>query len=385
MKYNKYIFKGFIIMGTLACIVNINSMVFATSINDVPKAQKNISKKCHIEICITDNTAGEFKDEIQVTLLNADASNAYDYIVTPENYRSNIRINGDIEQDSYSIAISYPHKDSYIIRDQSGNEISQFIADTDKQSLNWVIESKEMVVGKNNSNPEDIWNKFLNRALEIETNPEYKGILKYYSDLEKLLTQQYIKVYKDATVDDYLKLSITERFLYHTTYILPVEATTYGQYNLYLESWDKFNNYVIGGTNSVIKRYGGQEFLDEYQEVMKWQYDYFIENSAFYNFITGEDSLGRKIEGIQLEENNKLIKEKTNSVLSENNIVNNKDDNSNKEDSVNDDEQSNNGIWSEFFKRCKSNILSIMILVILIIVVVGVGAYKRYKAIQDEE
>ncbi len=365
MKNNKCLVRKCIIFGILVCIININSIVFATS------------KKCNVEICITDKTGGQFSDEVKVTLLNIDGSNAYDYTILPENYRSSISINEVIQQDNYMIAISYPNKDSYTITEQSGNEITQFVADTDKETINWIIQSNELVEIKSNSEYKEIWNKFLNRALEIETNSEYKGILKYYSDLEKVFSEQYIKIYKDATVDDYLNLSTAEQFLYHTTYILPVRATTYGQYDLYLESWDKFNTYVIGGTNSVIECFGGQAFLDEYQAVMKWQYDYFTENSAFYNFMTGEDSHGRKIDYAEFEENNSLI--------DDSNTVNKQDDNSNKEDSVNDEEKNDDGIWNEFLKNCKSNIMSIAILIILSIIVMAVSAYKRYKSIQDEE
>ncbi len=127
----------------------------------------------------------------------------------------------------------------------------------------------------------------------------------------------------------------------------------------------------------MIERFGGQAFLDEYQAVMKWQYEYFTENSAFYNFMTGEDSYGRKIDYAEFKENNSLI--------NDSNTINKQDDYSNKEDSVNDEEKNNDGVWNEFFKNCKNNIISISILIILSIIVITVSAYKRYKSIQDEE
>lgn len=167
-------------------------------------------------------------------------------------------------------------------------------------------------------------------------------------------------------------MTLFEQFLWTSTYLLPVGSITSSSYETYCGSIDKWNAHSVDMPYRWLTTYGTQEMADAYRALMEWDYNYFIENGAVMNFITGKTSL----------ENKDL------NIVSKDNPNGNGGDPSQEEiDKIRDEimGEEDKSIEGNAKNFIKDNMVIIVLLLILIGVTVGVIIYCKRKATHDDK
>lgn len=393
----------------MLCVANMNITAFATEISTSPTSN-GIVGDCHLTFSLTDKTNGIFIDEISITLLNIDTNVEYNYTMTSADYLFGITVSGNVKQGNYSIALSYASKEQFIVQNMDGTDISFFTADSNEHTFNWVVFDKnnnknemetsngsaelqpqeeeiqgisseesasQFITKTDNTDADSVWNNFINNVSVLETDNKYVSIMEYYDNTKENFARNYVKVNQNKTEDDYLNMTPFERFLCYSTYVEPVMATTYSDYDTYFGTIDKWNSNVVGNTYNLLKNQKATEQAEAYKTLMEWQYNYFKENGAIYNFMTGKTSI---------EENSNL------ETVSPDSANGNNGDPTDKEiqSLIEKENQSikaekEHGIWSDTLNLIKNNVVTIVILFILIGVAIGIMVYHKRKAIDRDE
>lgn len=385
----------FTLILVLVCTLSIGMTAFAT---EAQATEINGAADCRLTFKLTDKTNGIFIDEIKITLLNLDTNVEYSYSMSSADYLFGITVGGNVKQGNYSIALSYPSKGQFVINNADGTEIKQFTANSADYTFDWVVASSESgssntgktsgtsdnatttqtsetannyVASTSNADADKAWNTFMKSVADIETNSKYSAILNLYKNSSAVYAKDYAKVCS-GKADDYLKYSTFEQFLWYSTYVVPLMATQYSDYETYFESVDKWNANVVGNTYSLLKNQGATDQAEAYKTLMEWQYNYFIKNGAMYNFITGKTS----IEDNSSLESVKPDTESGNGDPTDEEIQKLLDEENGTKDA---------GIWGNFIQLVKDNAITLTILIILVGVTIGVVVYRKRKAIDDDK
>lgn len=136
----------------------------------------------------------------------------------------------------------------------------------------------------------ELWSDFLESVSVIETDNKYAPVLKVYKDTADFRAGYYEKVTGNSK-SEYLDMSTFEQFLWYSTYIFPVNATTASGYETYFGSLAKWNSNVAGNDYNLLKNQGATEQAQAYRTLMEWQYNFFLQTGSMYNFITEKTSV----------------------------------------------------------------------------------------------
>jgi len=143
----------------------------------------------------------------------------------------------------------------------------------------------------------EVYGQFYNAVKHIENNPQWERFYKFYGTLyEDRHADRYV-AYTGGTREEWLSKSPFERFIWYETYLHFMHIIYQGNYNFYFGSENNFLNNVCNIMTSALRSYGGMDApeIEAYKEMMLWQYNYFLENGAVYNFITEQNSLEIKL------------------------------------------------------------------------------------------
>lgn len=404
----KFLKKAMAVMLAIACLVNINIAGLAAE-----ETGNGVWPDCRLKFVLTDMTNGSFGDEIAITLLNQETYLEYNYTMGSIDYLLGVSVGGNVKQGQYSIALSYPSKDRFTIRNIDGTVIDTFNADSAEYTFEWEVvgegEASTAPAQLNSDQPQpeetmqddaagdtfsaktgigeadELWNNFLNLVAEIETNEEHSEIL----EIVDSGVEFYSGYYEEATgrsKDEYAAMTSFERFLWYSTYIMPVIAITSSSYNTYLSSVTKWNTRSVGTPYRMLKSYGTIEMAEAYRELMEWDYYYFMENGAVMNFMTGKTSLENDelevLDASEADGNGDPTQEEIESLLREEFGGGFEAE---LEAELGEREEADRGIWGNTIALIKDNALTIIILLILAGATVGVIVYRKRKAIDDEK
>ena len=398
---NKLTRRILILIVVVICVLGTSTTAFATAVTKNKKKNKKVDD-CRLTFTLTDKTNGIFIDEITITLFNQDTNLEYNYNMTSADYLFGINVGGNVKQGSiYNIALNYASKGQFIIKNADGTDITNFLADSDAHSFDWVVTSadtnatstqtnlnsdeqtskaSEYVADTDNADADAAFNTFMESASKMENNSKFDMLFSFYTSTEDECAKRYAE-YCGKTEEEYKAFTPFEQFLWYELYVVPVMHTTFNDYDTYFENIDKWHSYVTSTTYGLLSRCG-QEQADAYQTLMDWQYNYFIETGTMYNFITGKSSIEENKELEVLE----TVTETTNSNLIDNNTTDG--DPTEKEiQSLIDEENKDKdtGIWSEFIKKVKENAITITILLVLVGTLIGVIIYRKRKAIDGDK
>jgi len=361
--------KFMMIFLTFVLCMGIAMTTYATETKEDP-ITGNGTVYCELSFYLTDDTGGDFKDDIEVTLTDIAVEKTYDYTLTKENsYGSkDIPKLSVLANTTYEVAIKSDNKE-YTIVNKDGSEIEKFAATEDGHDLYWKIvekeaikesEMKELIIDSGNKEADVAFEKFYEAIKGIENNPDWENFFVKYQLYENMEAEAYVNVV-GGTEDEWKAKTLFERFVYYESYVRIAEYMSFGNYERYFSSEDNFYANAISSSYIHIKRYGEVE-AEAYKTLMMWQYNYIQENGSPFNFITGLSYL----ESASVPETEKI---QTNSM--DDTDISDEDF----EKIVQEEEET--GIWSELFKILKNNIFSIVIGLVLIAVVVGMIIYRK--------
>jgi len=369
-------------------VITMSMTAFATEVH--PPSNAEIGD-CRLTFSVVDKTNGICVDEITVTLMNLETTVEYNYTVSSVDYLFGLTVGGNVKQGKYNIAINFPSKGTFAVKNADGTAITSLTADSTEHTFNWIIVSdddnqqggaanntagsavSDFGQGTGNEEADALWQTFLETVAPIETDSKYASILKIVNNTAQVQSTYYENATGNSK-DEYLEMSNFEQFLWYSTYILPVNAITASDYDTYCGSVAKWNSNAVGIPYNWFNTYGTSEMADAYRALMEWDYHYFTSHGAVYNFITGKSSIensdldvlspddadGNDGEPTQ-EEIDDLIKEETEST------------------------DTNKGIWSNTTKLIKDNIVTLVILLVLVGATIGVIVYRKRKTIDDDK
>ena len=382
-----FIKRSLTFMLTVLCLASMSMTAFATEVKP--------TGDCRLTFSVTDKTNGIFIDEITITLMNLSTNVEYNYTVTSLDYLFGTTVDGSVKQGEYNIALNYPSKGQFAVQNADGTAITSFSANNNAHTFDWVVVSNEgedaakpqtnssetkaneFIAKTDNAEADEAWNTFMDSVSVLETDDKYAAILKFYETTKDVYARNYEKVVASGKAEDYLNMTSFEKFVWYTTYVTPVMATTYSDYDTYFGTVDKWNSNVVGEAFNLLKNQKATEQAEAYKTLMEWQYNYFKENASIYNFMTGQSSK---------EENSTLETVSPDSANGNDGDPTDEEIQSliDEENKSNKDAEKEKGIWSDTADLIKGNAFTIAILLILVGATIGVIIYRKRKTIDDD-
>lgn len=178
-------------------------------------------------------------------------------------------------------------------------------------------ENNDSVESVENLSADEAFQQFLDSVSFIENDDiwnakgtGYLGIL--FSDDARDMAEDFVKVVKNSTEEDYFNMSQYERFIYYESYVRIQKYINLGNWERYFSSKEAFNQRI---TSPVVKIMDSTEHnatgsdshkvSDAYLKLMDWQYNYVQEHKAAFDFITGKDYIESGGEKADLEQEKK--------------------------------------------------------------------------------
>ncbi|BAL01895.1 hypothetical protein OBV_p-00400 (plasmid) [Oscillibacter valericigenes Sjm18-20] len=247
-------------------------------------------------------------------------------------------------------------------------ETTIFAAETTEQSKSTNVSSTSTDVPAN-ADASEVYNTYMETAKAMENNSDFDTVFDFYKSMETEYAKRYVK-YCKGTEEEWKSKSRFEQFLWYELYINPIMCTQLENgYNTYFKSVDVYHSNVTNTMYSMLSRID-QTQADAFRTITDWQYNYFTQNGAVYNFVTGKTSL---------DENNELQK------VTESEDTSSADPTQSEINDLVEQENGNKGVWSNTVIAIKNNALTIFILIVLVGALVTVIVRRKRKAIDDTD
>lgn len=402
-KKNKFLTRVAALALALFCLMNMGVTAFAVEVEEL--------EDCLLSFSLTDKTGGRFVDDVSVTLLEPYTCMEFTCTLTSGDYLFGRPVTGNAKQGEYSIALSYVSKGDVMIQNADGTPITSVVLDGSKHNFEWVailgnepsaeqpqgeaqVAREDFHVETGNEEADALWNAFVDVMTPIKTDEKYASILKVTEKTSKPTAKYYEKVTGNSA-EEYLGMEPFERFLWYSTYIVPVQAISSGDYQYNCGSLSDWRSHGIVAPLSLIEGFGNAEMLEAYDKLMEWDYNYFLENGAVYNFMTGKssseehsivdvtpsakpDTVEKPSDGLTEAEKQEVLGSLTAEEKEE--IMDAMKDEGSSTETFEKD-----GIWDGTKALIKDKMFTFVILFVLVGATIGVVAYRKSKNIDDEK
>ena len=382
----KKIFKRMTIF--LCAVASVFSLaVSASALSDLHEYtlfEEEEVKYSQLTVYLHDQTGGAFQDAINVSVAGWKPQYGYTFHLA-EGERL---INAEVVQGGYNLAINFVSKGEYLILHADGSKISSWKIEDDTFVEHWFIvpasAEGEAVTGEAESVDADLnisaeqyaeakalWVDFLQKTTPLKEKEE-NGEAETSTVLREVEFYDYIASYYAGVTgrdrEEYLNMSLYERYLWWCTYIYPQKCYR-SEYDL-----SEWNSYTIEGMYSSLKYYEkSNEMAEAYKKLMEWQYYYVREHGEFFSFV---DVFGLDAEIDVTEETTATSAEASEETTAE--ITTAAPDITEVTEATTEAETS---IWDGFFNALKDNIFSICLGVVLVIAIIIFIVYTKKKNI----
>ncbi|MCL2321815.1 MAG: hypothetical protein FWC47_06890 [Oscillospiraceae bacterium] len=356
----------------------------------------------YLSFNVTDKTNGEYIDDIKVVLKDIAAGNTYEIVLGKDIDYTNIT--SVLANTTYKITLEYPHSNEFIVCNSDGTVIDKFGATVDGYVFDWIVKSisdtqantTAKITEVSNSKADDstvkdgetLFKEFCGLMEKTESDTHWSNFYSVYDVYKYTESKQYATVCKGDT-SDWLKLSDFDKSIWYETYIRLCNCIELSDYDYFFGSDGNFLNNTINNTYHNLTLFGDGSQAEAYKSLMLWQYNYFLINAKFYDFVTNlnyiqinKDSTSKKVISQNQEQVNVTdsqtqsqtqiqegIKETVKDIFTGNPIQSNPDKN----------------IWGKTGEVIKSNITTIIIFIVLSSILGGVMLYRKRKTIEDED
>lgn len=353
-------------------------------------------KPCTVTFSITDKSGGYPGNKIKAIMIDVTGTITDEYTFTPANSWK------ETVCPKYSVAAPTTYnvtfeglEDGYAIVDALDNSSDIKIAATSEGSVNvyWSIISvssdgaaendtdtseNQLDDGRDNvenHDAEQVFQKFLSQVEFTEKDSTWDNFFKTY----KIFSHEewYGKYVKDAKEEDYLELSLYERFLWDETYLRFCDILNSGDSNMFFADKDSFRTKYLEIILGCMTGNNSEQVKTAYEELAMWQYNYIVEYRVPFNFIYNRSYIAEIDETVKPVETSP---QKENAGLELNKEDKKELDQARKElmkeMDKKDIEQENGGVWDDTITLISKNLLTIGVLALLVVVTVIV-IWKR--------
>ena len=229
-----------------------------------------------------------------------------------------------------------------------------------------------------NEEAEEVYKTFLNTVGYIADRDEwYNALLANYELFASSYASWYAEYVENGTEEDFLSMSLFDRFAWTETYLVYAWAVNTGDVSTYFGSEENFENHITSHVTNMIESAPDYEAVeDAYLAIAKWQYDYVQKTGVPYNFISGRS---------YLEEVGEVPKTETPEKTNEEELEEAARDLLEDADETTKEETEERGIWNDTLNALSKHIFTIAIIIILCVAVMVVVWKRKKLNINDDK
>ena len=237
---------------------------------------------------------------------------------------------------------------------------------------------------------EEVYKNFLEATVFIADDTNWKNNLLQSYELFPH-EERYASYVEGGTEEEYLSMSLYDRFVWSETYLKFAWAVNSGNYDNYYGSEENFASHITNDVVNMMKGVSNSEgVIEAYLALADWQYQYVKANGVPFNFINNRSYLDEVAESPKKEEtkkNNEEIKKSEEEIkksdekeLSEaaKELLEDADDKTKKG-------VKKKGVWDDTLDALARHILTIVVILILCVAVVFVVWKRRRLNMNDDK
>ena len=248
----------------------------------------------------------------------------------------------------------------------------------------------------NEDDAKKVYEEFYNDVKYIKDDKEWENaLLLQYKLFDTTYIEWYEKYVKGGTKEEFLKMSLFDRFLWAETYLTFAWAINVGKFDTYYGNEKNFETHITSNvTNMIDNAKDHEKVVNAYLKLAKWQYEYVKKNGVPFNFINNRtylDEIGED-ESVENSDASKVSEVPEKSETLDSNGLSEKDKKEMEEaakelikdaDSKTKEEVKKKGIWDDFFSILSSNVITIVIILVLSIIL-AVVVWRRRSLNMDD-
>lgn len=225
-----------------------------------------------------------------------------------------------------------------------------------------------------NEEADKIYQNFLSVTAFIANDTEWKNnFLQTYSLFPH--AERYAAYVEGGTEDEYLAMSLYDRFAWSETYLKYAWAVNTGSFSDYFGSKENFQNHITNDIVNMMKNIpNSQKVIDAYLALADWQYDYVKTNGVPFNFINNRSYL----EEVRKGEVEKEVDKDSSSVSDKKELSSAAKELYDDADDATKKQVKDKGIWDDTIGLISSNVITIGILVV-ILAACGIVVFRRRR------
>lgn len=368
----------------------------------LPVYAKEVKGKCNVTFYITDETGdypgtftakmtstkGKIKDHYKFTKGNSwGGAHIPKYtMAAPATYT----VTFEGIEDGYKVVTTLDHVED-IKFDTSADETvdvmwsiikddSTDINESDNSTKSDILEEdKKKDYIAENEGADKVYKNFLSATAFIADDQNWKNNLLQSYELFPH-EERYESYVEGGTKEEYLSMSLYDRFVWSETYLKFAWAVNSGNFDNYFGSEENFASHI---TNDVVNMMKGapdnEGVIEAYLKLADWQYDYVKKNGVPFNFINNRSYLDEvKTTDTEVVETEKAEEKEDKEELAQaaNELLADADKETKKE-------VKEKGIWDDTLDALSNNIITIIIIIVLVIAVVVVIQKRKRLNIDD--
>lgn len=250
----------------------------------------------------------------------------------------------------------------------------------------------------NENDAKKVYEEFYNDVKYTKDNKEWDdAVFIQYQLFDTTYIEWYEKYVKGGTKEEFLKMSLFDRFIWSETYLRFAWGVNSGQFDTYYGNEKKFKSYITEDIVNIMRNAKDSEkAVNAYLKLANWQYEYVKKNGFPFNFINNKtylDEIGEdEGESVENSDASKVSEVPEKSETLDSNGLSEKDKKEMEEaakelikdaDSKTKEEVKKKGIWDDFFSILSANLLTIIIILVLSIIL-AVVVWRRRSLNMDD-
>lgn len=360
---------------------------------------------CTVTFCITDESGGYTGTRIKAVMTDVTGTMTDEYTFTPANSWKekvcpkysvvapatyNVTFEG--LEDGYAMVNTLDFSsDIKIVATSEGNVDvywSIISTATDVSGENNAGESQLLGEERDNAENEEaeqVFRAFLEQVEFIEDDETWYNFLKIY----KIFSHEewYGKYVKDAKEEDYMDMSLFDRFVWDETYLRFCDTLNSGDSNMFFGSEDSFRSKYLDTILDCMTGNNNEQVKEAYETLAMWQFNYITEYRVPFNFINNRsyiEEIGESAESVvQPSQKNEIINKEPEISKEDEKELEQAREELMKDMDKNDIEESG-GVWDDTINLLSKNLVTIGVL-ILLLVVTGIVIWKRNQLNIDSD
>lgn len=387
--------KCFAIILTAFILCSIPLTVYATE----AEIKAASAFKCNVAFYITDETGGYTGSNFTANMTDNTGTITNSYKFTKANSwggtntpiytmaaPATYTVTFDGLEEGYKIVSTLDHSETIsfdTFSEGTANVLWSIVKDNNVTTENKGAESAILKQEENgnytatNEGAEEVYKNFLRATAFIAEDVDWKNNLLQSYELFPH-AERYASYVEGGTEEEYLSMSLYDRFVWSESYLKFAWAINSGNYNNYYGSEQNFASHITNDVVNMMKGAPNNEgVIESYLALADWQYNYVRENGVPFNFINNRsylDEIKKVTETETKAETNKSDEEEMSEIAKE--LLKDADDKTR-------EEVKEKGIWDDTLSMIANNIFTVLFILVLCIAVAVVVWRRKIRNIDD--